>query len=118
MDIISTEAMLQEANINNTNARILFRHLKQFFGGRSYFESEQKRRNYFGDNDFPPTIDKKVLADKTVIPFWYKRPDLLLQSQLKNMIDSEKLKYLSCVDIVIGGDHGGGKFRMTMKVNF
>jgi hypothetical protein len=117
MDIISTEAMSHEANINNTNARILFRHLKHFFGGRSYFESKQKHRNYFGDNDFPPIIDRKVLANKTVIPFWYKRPDLLLQSQLKNMIDAEKLKYLSCIDIVIGGDHGGGKFRMTMKVN-
>jgi hypothetical protein len=46
MDIISTEAMLQEANINNTNARVLFRHLRQFFGGRSYFESEQKCHNF------------------------------------------------------------------------
>jgi hypothetical protein len=42
MDIVATEAMLQEANINNKNARILFWHLRQFFGGRSYFESEQK----------------------------------------------------------------------------
>jgi hypothetical protein len=42
----------------------------------------------------------------------------LLQSQLKNMIDAEKLEYLSCVDIVIRGDHRGGKFWMTMKVNF
>ncbi|MFN9980998.1 MAG: hypothetical protein ACK53Y_13815, partial [bacterium] len=35
MDIVATETMLQEANINNKNARILFRHLRQFFGGRS-----------------------------------------------------------------------------------
>jgi hypothetical protein len=118
MNIISTEAMLQEANINNTNARVLFRHLRQFFGGRSYFESEQKRRNFFGDNDYPPTVDKKVLEDKTVIPFWYKRPDRLLQDQLQNMIHPDKLKVLKQLDIVIGGDHGGGKFRMTMKVNF
>jgi hypothetical protein len=64
MDIVATEAMLQEANINNTNARILFRHLWQFFGGKSYFESEQKRRSFFGDNDFPPTVDKKVLRTR------------------------------------------------------
>jgi hypothetical protein len=52
-----------------------------------------------------------------LIPFWYKRPDLLLQHQLKSMIDAEKSKLLQQLDIVIGGDHGGGKFRMTMKVN-
>lgn len=117
MDIVATEAMLQEANINNTNARVLFRHLNQFFG-RSYFESEQKRRNFFGDTDFPPTVDKVVLEDKTVIPFWYKSPDEVLQKQLPHMIDESKLKDLRKVDIVVGGDHGGGKFRMTLKVNF
>jgi len=46
MDIIAEEAMLQEAYINNSNARILFCHLRQFFGGGSYFESEQKRHNF------------------------------------------------------------------------
>jgi hypothetical protein len=70
MDIISAEAMLQEANINNANTRVLFRHLRQFFGGRSHFESEQKCRKFFGDNDYPPTVDKKVLEYKTVITFW------------------------------------------------
>ena len=118
MDIVATEAMLQEANINNTNARILFRHLRQFFGGKSYFESEQKHRSFFGDNDFPPTVDKKVLEDKTVIQFWYKSPDLLLQSQLSKMIDVSKLRDVRQVDLIVGGDHGGGKFRMTLKVNF
>jgi hypothetical protein len=117
MDIVATEAMLQEANINNSNARILFRHLRQFFG-KSYFESEQKRRSFFGDNDFPPTVDKTVLEDKTVVPFWYKRPDLLLQSQLSKMIDTSKLGNVRQVDLIVGGDHGGGKFRMTLKVNF
>jgi hypothetical protein len=95
MDFIATEAMLQEANINNTNARILFCHLRQFFGGRSYFESEQKRRSFF----------------------WFKRPDQLLQSQLPKLIDISKLKDLMHADIIVG-DHGGGKFRMMLKVNF
>ena len=39
MDEVSVEAMLTEAGVNWTNARILFRHLKQFFG-RSLFASE------------------------------------------------------------------------------
>ena len=34
------------------------------------------------------------------------------------MIDLTLLPNLTKVDIIIGGDHGGGKFRMSMKVNF
>ncbi len=56
MDEVSVEAMLTEAGVNWTNARILFRHLKQFFG-RSLVVSEKKRWAYFGNNDFPPVVD-------------------------------------------------------------
>ena len=34
------------------------------------------------------------------------------------MIDQSLLKDMIKVDIVIRGDHGGGKFHMKMKVNF
>ncbi len=71
MDEASVEAMLCEASINTANARILFRHLNQFFG-YSYFASEQKRRSYFGDSDYPPTVDKEVLPDKPLFPFGTK----------------------------------------------
>jgi len=47
LDIIATEPMLRRENINNANARIAFCHLRQFFGGRSYFKSEQKRCSFF-----------------------------------------------------------------------
>ncbi len=76
------------------------------------FESVQKCRNVFGDNDFPPTVDKKVLQDKTIIPFWYKQLDLLIQSQLTKMIDVSELKDLTHIDIIVSRDHGRGKFRL------
>jgi len=34
------------------------------------------------------------------------------------MIDVSKLRDVRQVDLIVGGDHGGGKFRMTLKVNF
>ncbi len=117
IDVVSTEAMLQEANITTKSARILSRHLRQHFG-RSLFASESERRKYFSDIDFSPMVKTKILEDKTIIPFWYKRPEIFLQKQLKNMIDLSLLPQLIKVDIIIGGDHGGGKFRMSMKVNF
>ena len=85
MDVISTEAMIQEANITNS-PRIISHHLWQHFG-QSLFASEAEHRTYFSGSDFPPTVSTKVLADKMIIPFWYKRPDTYLQSQLKQMID-------------------------------
>ena len=107
MDVVSTEAMLQEANVTTKSARILSRHLRQHFG-RSLFASESERRKYFSDIDFSPMVKTKILEDKTIIPFWYKRPEIFLQKQLKNMIDLSLLPQLIKVDIIIGGDHGGG----------
>jgi hypothetical protein len=88
--------------------------LRLFFG-QSYFESEVNRREYFAGQDFPPTIGKKVLEDKTVIPFWYKLPDQLMKHQLKSMVTAEQLEGLQRVDFTIGGDRGGSKFWMALK---
>jgi hypothetical protein len=55
-------------------------------------------------------VKTKILEDKTIIPYWYKWPDIFLQKQLKNMIDLSLLPQLIKVDIIIGGDHGGGKY--------
>ena len=114
MDEATVEAMLCEASINTANARILFHHLNQFFG-HSYFASEQKWRSYFGDSDYPPTVDKEVLPDKTIIPFWYKEPHLLLQNQVNMIRKPEDLGDLKRVDLAIGGDCGGGFFQNDVE---
>ena len=45
-------------------------------------------------------------------------PDELVQHQLKTIVQAEQLHGLKRVDFTIGDDHGGGKFRMTLKVLF
>ena len=82
MDAASVEAMLSEACLNTKNSRALFKHLNHFFG-QSFFESEMKRREYFAGQDYPPTVDQKVLEDKTIFPYGYKSPNGLLKHQLK-----------------------------------
>jgi hypothetical protein len=115
MDEVSVEAMLSEAGVNRTNARIIFQHLKQFFG-KSLAVSEKKRRAYFGGNDFPPSVDWILLEDKTIVSYWWKHPDELLQHQINYAFKPEDLQGLTSVDIVTGGDHGGGRFRMLLKL--
>ncbi len=117
MDEVSVEAMLSEAGVNWINGRILFRHLKQFFG-RSLAVSEKKRRAYFGNNNFPLMVSRYGLEDKTIVSYWWKTPDELLQHQINDIISLQDLEGLQSVDIVTGGDHGGGQFRMLLKVLF
>ena len=63
-------------------------------------------------------MKKKILDDKNIITYRYKLPDELVQHQLKTIVQAEQLRGLKRVDFSIGGDHGGGKFRMTLKVLF
>jgi hypothetical protein len=58
------------------------------------------------------------LADKTVVDYWFKEPDKLIQNQIDVVINASQLEGLKQVDFCIGGDHGGGKFRMFLKVLF
>jgi hypothetical protein len=107
--------MLSEAGINWTNARIIFRHLKQFFGKRLAV-SKKKRRAYFGGNDFPPSVDQTILPDKTIVSYWWKRPDELPQHQINYIVKPEDLQGLQSIDIATRGDHEGGRFRMLLKL--
>lgn len=114
MDAISAEAILQDACVNHTNAISLCRHVQQFFG-KGMFKSEKKGRVIFGNNDFPPTVDKNILEDKTVTPYWYKGPEQKIKLQISHILPVEKLSSLTLVDIAADGDCGGGKFRMILK---
>ena len=115
MDMASVEAMLCEAGFNTKNSRVLFKHLNQFFG-TGFFESEKKRREYFAGQDFPPVVDRKVLEDKSTVHYWYKQPDLLIKHQLGRIISPDQLDGLKRLDLTVGGDHGGGKFHVTLKL--
>ena len=42
----------------------------------------------------------------------------MLQHQIDNIIKKQQLQQLTRVDLSVGGDHGGGKFRMTLKILF
>jgi hypothetical protein len=77
---------------------------------------KKKRRANFGDNDSPPSADWIVLADKTIVLFWWKHPDELLQHQINYMFKVEDLEGLESDDIATGGDHGGGRFQMLLKL--
>ena len=84
--------------------------------GRSFFESEIKRCDYFFGQEFAPTTKVHTLADKTKIEYWYKAPADMLVRYAQNILSMENVQDLECVDYTVGGDHGKGRFRMILKV--
>jgi hypothetical protein len=58
MDVVSTEAMLQDANLTTKSARILSHHIRQHFG-RSLFAFESEQRKNLSDIDFSPMVKTK-----------------------------------------------------------
>jgi hypothetical protein len=63
-------------------------------------------------------VDHEILPDKTIISYWWKKLDLLLQHQIKQVVNPEDLHGLQRVDICTGGDHGVCRFRMLLKILF
>ena len=59
------------------------------------------------------------LPDKTIVDYWYKLPHLLIQDQINTIISNDvDLDGITRLDICVGGDHGGGKFCMSLKLLF
>jgi hypothetical protein len=56
------------------------------------------------------------LEDRTIIDYWFKEPDKLISNQVDVMVKESQLEGLKRVNFCVGGDHGGGKFRMSLKV--
>ena len=57
-------------------------------------------------------MKKLQLDDRTIIDFWYKEPGKLISHQMDVMVNESQLEGLKRVDLCVGGDHGGGKFRI------
>jgi hypothetical protein len=61
-------------------------------------------------------VKKLELEDRTIIDYWYKEPDKLISNRIDVMVKESQLEGVKHVDLFVGGDHGGGKFRMSLKV--
>ena len=77
MDAPKVAAMLYECSINSTNARVLFWHLKQFFG-RQIAVSEGVWHQYFWGMECLLTTGCYTLEDKIPVFFWCKEPEDLI----------------------------------------
>jgi hypothetical protein len=116
MNAIQVEAMLQEVHVNCSDSHTLFRHLNQFFGGVSLFESEHTRHKTFAGQEFPSIPDVYKIPGKMQIDCWYEPPLGMLQHYAKFIFSRELLDGVTGIDIKVRGDHGKGRFQMMLKL--
>jgi hypothetical protein len=97
------------------------RYLAAEFGGRLVVPEAEV--DAFGQDHVPPVPGSFEDASGKTIHFWTKPIAQLLEvsvstyAQEKNIAaDEAALASLSSIDVVLGGDHGQGKFRSVIKI--
>ena len=116
MGAYEAAAMWETANVNISQQRVIQRHLDSFFGKR-FIVPEHSVRD-IGRGALVAQLGSIKGSDNERIQFWYKRVDHVLEHEIEDII-AEDVKFFSQVigvDIVVGGDHGKGKFRMVLMV--
>jgi hypothetical protein len=114
MDAHSAAAMWESANVSTTQQRTILRHLNCFFGAR--FTVPESKVREIGKGFLEPINSSYEGPGKEKITFWYKPVDAVLQHEISNLLDEDSFKLLKHADIVVGGDHGKGKFRMVLML--
>ena len=115
MDAVTAAAMSQASNVSMRSQRVILRYMANEFGSRLVVPAT--KISELGEKYVKPKCDTFIL-DKQKIHYWTKSLPTLLETSLKNRlgIESIDMDSFTSIDLVIGGDHGQGKFRCVMKV--
>ena len=116
MDVYSTAAMFADANINSTQQRTILRHFFSYFGLR--LVATEKELRELGEGYLVPLTGSIETEQKEKISYWYKLVDEHFNHEIGDLIGNDLSfpQNLSKVDIVVGGDHGKGRFRLVLMI--
>jgi hypothetical protein len=122
MDAAMTCVMWQEANVSQKSQRTILRYLSTEYGCRLVVPEAEA--DAFGQDYVPPvtgSFEDPVTSKR--IHFWTKPIAKLLEVSVSTYIqeksiaaDDAALGILKSIDVVLGGDHGQGKFRSVIKI--
>jgi hypothetical protein len=122
MDAATACAMWQEANVSRKSQRTILRYLTAEYGCRLVVPEAEV--DAFGQDHVPPvtgSFEDPVM--RKTIHFWLKPIAKLLEVSVSTYVreksiaaDDSALGMLKSIDVVLGGDHGQGKFRSVIKI--
>ena len=122
MDAATACAMWQEANVSKKSQRTILRYLAAEYGCRLVVPESQV--DAFGQAHVAPVTGSfEDPVTKKTIHYWTKPIAELLEVSVSTYIQENKmateegaLRSLKSMDVVLGGDHGQGKFRSVIKI--
>jgi hypothetical protein len=122
MDAATACAMWQEANVSQKIQRTILRYLAAEYGCRLVVPEAEV--DAFGqDHVSPVTGTFEDPVTRKTIHFWTKPIAKLLEVSVSTYVqeksiaaDDSALGMLKSIDVVLGGDHGQGKFRSVIKI--
>jgi len=114
MNAETVAAMCQEANINVSCLRSILRYFHHVFGCRLAVPEKQVR--LLGDNTIQPECGHYINEERKWIDFWFKPVAKLLKHEVNSVLSHYDFIHLKHVDLVIGGDHGKGRFHMVKQL--
>ena len=121
MSAIETASMMSDGDLNISQLRILLRILRDKLGAK-IFELENIMKSLSGDMTLPKFGEYKyyneIGSKPEYILFWVRDTIAVFKKETQLLIESGDIN-LSDIDriyIIVGGDHGQGVFRFSMKI--
>ena len=118
MNAATAAAMWNQANVGPTAQRVICRYLAGVFG-RRLIVAESKIYN-LAEDEVKPIVESKLVSGTKM--YFYVKPfknllEVTLRKKLQVQFNPElNLDKVEGVDISYSADHGGGFFRVAMKV--
>lgn len=120
IDATSAAAIMEDCNLNKTNATILFRHLRNVFGDKVCVALKEiwAVGEGYVKGDFGEFKYAKVAGDTPEnCPYWTRKIENILENELARAMDNiAKPDDIEDIAIALGGDHGQGAFRALIKI--
>ena len=120
IDATSAAAIMDDCNLNKTNATILFRHLRDKFGDHVCVALKEiwAVGEGFVKGDFGEFKYAKVAGESPEnCAYWTRKMEKILENELSRVLGTlAKAEDVEDIAIAFGGDHGQGAFRALIKI--
>jgi hypothetical protein len=117
MDEATAAAMWFESNTLKKNSRTILAYLKQAYGTR-FVLPESQIEEKLGVDHLVPDCSTWVNKKKETIHYWTKPIDEVVIRTFGRECKSSlsEMEKVALIDVVVGGNHGQGKFRAVIKI--
>ena len=123
MSDIETASMMNDVGINISQLRILIRILRHKIGAK-LFEPESKMVDLRGEMIAPQFGEYKYTHETSTklesILYWVRDSTAIFKKEISLLIKCILIIIddISRIDVIVGGDHGQGAFRFSVKLLF